>query len=609
MSIYFSFNKRTNIPGTSKDSQFGIMNTKSEAEKLISSNIKNAAKTSKISTSHYFYFESFNPFVCGLIFVAMAGVGLFIALTVNYKTRALLDKLKTTETDKNVTTDIELGEINISYEDSPKEVSPQKNIQYYDKYMFDLVYDDDILYQQNNLVRSCQISSKDQKTFKNTNTTNITNSGTTLLSNSTFLQGIPLRKKSNSVSINTIDTDQLEHSIPFTTASLKYFRIIEEMYKKMIYGGCTANKKTNTYSYEYITSTNKIDDYEPEINMKNFKNCPVKLCMQSFDNKEAVLNNINVIDYHLFQGNIQANDSCTIELLLLKLITMLINATENGYCYQKTFCKGMQNFFNKGIISKYFFSINNYVLQDCLVSAFLDYFEGHCMFPYLGNTSFINYTYQITDGFEVNEIYNESYGMIITMFLNFHMLHDIDDGIYHDSLEKCHKEYIEKKLNEFLDYFLNLIPNNDNNKVNDNTSYIVNQVIGKLIKCVKIMENQKNSQKVFLYLQSILKIYTKHQVCCLKKKSNAHITLNTDEQVYNAMMCVLNVFRNKSSLIIKVIKSFNLILQDEGFPEDLRKKLDEVINKENKMTVETPKFKKLEKNNAPLYVQPGAWNI
>lgn len=79
------------------------------------------------------------------------------------------------------------------------------------------------------------------------------------------------------------------------------------------------------------------------------------------------------------------------------------------------------------------------------------------------------------------------------MFLNFHMLHDTNNGIYHDSLEISHNEYIGKKLNEFLDYFLNLIPNNDN--TNDDTSYIVNQVINKLVQCVRIMEGQKNSQK------------------------------------------------------------------------------------------------------------------
>lgn len=113
-----------------------------------------------------------------------------------------------------------------------------------------------------------------------------------------------------------------------------------------------------------------------------------------------------------------------------------------------------------------------------------------------------------------------------------------------------------------------------------------------------------------IFIPSVnFKIYTKHQVCCLKKKNNAHITLNTDDQVYNAMMNVLNLFGNTSSLIIKVIKSFSLILEDEGFPESLRAKLDEVINKENKKTDKTPKFRKVKENNAPLYVQPGAWNI
>lgn len=607
MSIYLPFNKRANIPGTPKGSRLGIMDTKSEAERLISSSNKIAPKTSKVTAGHYYYFESINPFVCGAIFVVMTGFGLFIALTVNYKTRALLEKLKAEEKDENVTKDIELGDVNLSFEDSPKEVPPQNNIHYYDKYMFDLVYDDDILYQQNNLIKDSKIGFKHQKIFKNTNTSNITNSGTTLLTESNFLPEPSVRDDLSFASTPNMGTTEFENSIHFETVTLKDFTKIEKIYKNMICGGCKRDKETKTYSYEYINSVNKIDDYEPEINLKNFKNCPVKLNMQSFNSKEMAMNNIKVINHYLFQGNIPIKDNYTIEILLLKLITMLINATENGYCYQKKFCKGMQDFFNNGIINKYFFSINNYLLQDCLVSAFLDYFEGHCMFPYLGNTSFINYTYQITDGFQVDEIYNESFGMIITMFLNFHMLHDTNNGIYHDSLEISHNEYIGKKLNEFLDYFLNLIPNNDN--TNDDTSYIVNQVINKLVQCVRIMEGQKNSQKVFLYLQSILKIYTKHQVCCLKKKNNAHITLNTDDQVYNAMMNVLNLFGNTSSLIIKVIKSFSLILEDEGFPESLRAKLDEVINKENKKTDKTPKFRKVKENNAPLYVQPGAWNI
>lgn len=609
MAIYLPFNKRANIPGTPKGSGLGIMDTKSETEKLIATSNKNAPKTTKVAAGHYYYFESINPFLCGAIFVVMAGFSLFIALTVNYKTRVLLDKLKAEEKDENITNDIELGDINISFDDSPKALTKQSNIHYYDKYMFDLVYDDDILQQQNNLMKSSKIDLKHQQALKNTATDNITNSGTTLLTESHFLRENPVRDDLSLSSMQSINTEQIEITRDFKTVSLKNLTKIEKIYKNMIHGGCKRDTKTNSYSYEYLISVNKIDDYETEINMKNFKNCPVKLEMQSFDSKERAINNINVINHYLFQGNIPIKDNCTIEILLLKLVTMLINATENGYCYQKKFCKGMQDFFNYGIISRYFFSINNYLLQDCLVSAFLDYFEGHCMFPYLGNTSFINYTYQITDGFQVNEIYNESFGMIITMFLNFHILHNTNSGIYHDSLEMNHNEYIEKKLNEFLDYFLSLIPNNDNSNTNDDTSHIVNQVINKLVQCLKIMERQKNSQRVFLYLQTILKIYTRHQVCCLKKKNNAHITLDTDDQVYKAMMSVLNVFENRSSLIIKVIKSFGLILEDEGFPECLHVKLDEVINKENKKIDKTLKIKKLGNNQAPLNVQPGAWNI
>lgn len=77
------------------------------------------------------------------------------------------------------------------------------------------------------------------------------------------------------------------------------------------------------------------------------------------------------------------------------------------------------------------------------------------------------------------------------------------------------------------------------------------------------------------------------------------------------MMNVLNLFGNTSSLIIKVIKSFSLILEDEGFPESLRAKLDEVINKENKKTDKTPKFRRLRKTMHPCMFNQvhGIYNI
>ena len=60
MSIYLPFNKRANIPGTPKGSRLVIMDTKSEAERLISSSNKIAPKTSKVTAGHYYYFESIN---------------------------------------------------------------------------------------------------------------------------------------------------------------------------------------------------------------------------------------------------------------------------------------------------------------------------------------------------------------------------------------------------------------------------------------------------------------------------------------------------------------------------------------------------------------------
>lgn len=608
MSIYSYLSKRANIPGTPKGSDFGIMNTKSDSEIMLSLKPKNVATNAAKTTTSYYYFDSINPFVCGLVFIGMTVVGIFIALTVNYKTRAMLDNLKSVK-EQDISKDIELGELDVADEASPKEIPLLNNLQYYDKYMFDLVYDDDILKQHNNISKNSARITKKNKKANSIESEKITNSGTTLLSNGIFLRENNNNQQPTLDNTFELNTDMLEKDVPVKRLPAPEVRLIEQLYCENITGGLQIDKKVNYYSYEYMTRANKIDDYEPEINLKNFKNCPITLQMHPFENKKSAMKSIKVINHFLFKGKVPLTETYTIEILLLKLVTMLVNATENGYCYQKNFCEGMQNFFNKGIISEYFFAIDNYLLQDCLVSAFLDYFQGHCMFPYLGNTSFINYTYQITDGFQVDDIYNESFGMVITMFLNFHMLFEKDKGKYHDALAKTHNEYIGRKLNEFLDYYLNLIPNSDNSNTNGETSYVVNQVVNKLLKSVRIMEDQKNADKVFLYLQSILKIYTKHQICCLKKKNNAHISLETDENVYSTMMDVLDTFGDSNHLIIKVIKSFSLILEDEGFPEELYLKLEEVINKENHQPVAKPKVEKLKNNNAPLNVQPGAWNI
>lgn len=168
-------------------------------------------------------------------------------------------------------------------------------------------------------------------------------------------------------------------------------------------------------------------------------------------------------------------------------------------------------------------------------------------------------------------------------------------------------EYISKKLNKFLDYYLCFIAKTNSNTY-DETSYVVNQVIDKLLNSVKIMEEQKNMQYALLYLQSILQIYTKHQACCLRD-IKPHISLKTNENVYDTIANILNTLGTNNHLIIQVMKSFRLVSNDHEFLEKLHVKIEEVINKENHQNALKAKVEKHKNKKTPLKIQSGSWNI
>lgn len=604
MSMYLS--KKSNIPGTSKSSNFGIMNTNADSEiPLLLNSKKLGTNTLQVSGSNYYDPDSISLIVCALVFIGMIVVGMFVALIVNYKTRVILDNLKHMDDEQTLCKDIELGNVNETYNNSIKEIDSLKNSQNLDKNIYGLLHINDIFKHHNVFEMPAQNFTKQErsnveKCYK------ITNSDMTI-SNTTFSKKVQSKSFPNNSNSYHIDPPTINKKLKLRRLPNKDILSVQKLYNDMINGGLVCDKRRNSYSYSYISSINNIDDYESEINMKNFKNCPINILMQTFESKKEAMKNIKLINHYLFKRKIPLNEKYTVEILLFKLVSMLANATENGYCYQKDFCKGMQDFFNKGIISEYFFAIENYLLQDCLVGTFLDYFQGHCMFPYLGNTSFIHYTFQKTNGFQVEDIYSESFIMIITMFLNFQMLFENKNRIYHDALETSHNEYISKKLNKFLDYYLCFIAKTNSNTY-DETSYVVNQVIDKLLNSVKIMEEQKNMQYALLYLQSILQIYTKHQACCLKD-SKPHISLKTNENVYDTIANILNTLGTNNHLIIQVMKSFRLVSNDHEFLEKLHVKIEEVINKENHQNALKAKVEKHKNKKTPLKIQSGSWNI
>ena len=563
--------KRGTIPGVPKGSSIGYMYIGEYSPKHNYNNPGvSAAAMSKVGNSLTLYFEGFNPLISGVIFIVMLTVGLIIGLTINYKTRLLINNsFKVSGKQKQQIEndfDVELGLPSVKLKScSGIELDNKYELRRFPEAKIQSELETKRIYTEKH--NSLNIDSQRQSFFDQGKLKPISNK----LSNNDH-------KTNGNKSTNIINVEISETKLA-------------NLYKSMT--KLQKNKALNIYSGLQMQKYYIIADYEKEMNLTNIKKCPITLPMQPFEDANEIKANINSIKPLLLGSNL-INEINTLEIFMFKLSTMIVNSDENGYVFHPDFCKLMENYLDKGIILDHFFLTNNYLLQDCLISCLLGYFWAHWDFPIFGHTSFINFKFRSIKNMN-KEPFCQSHSLILNMVLNLHI--NFEEK-YKDKIEEHHLNYLLAKLNIFLENSLNMLSNKTD---------FIDQIILKFIKAIELVMDT-STKKTFIYLQSILRIYNSHLICCLKKKNNAHIALETDNELFQVLLTLLN-HGNLTINIKKLIQAISLLIGRKNCPLEFLNKLDEVINNEN----ENPNKGKnvMEQENKlpiiPINIRPGSW--
>ncbi len=90
---------------------------------------------------------------------------MFVALIVNYKTRVILDNLKHMDDEQTLCKDIELSNVNETYNNSIKEIDSLKNSQNLDKNIYGLLHINDIFKHHNVFEMPAQNFTKQERSM------------------------------------------------------------------------------------------------------------------------------------------------------------------------------------------------------------------------------------------------------------------------------------------------------------------------------------------------------------------------------------------------------------------------------------------------------------
>lgn len=556
--------KRNGIPGIPADSSIGYMYIgKSDLNKNLINTKKNSFLFLKPSSSQAAYFEGFNPLIFGvLIFIILTFI-FVLGLTINSKAQLFVKKKfpNRIKTDKYY--DMELA---LPDENSPLPTPVDLESKY------DLRrYPESSVHKELELM-DIQVASSNSQIL-------LTNERTVEKSQFDINTKLQRNKK-----IKQKETDNI--------ISIKTNKKLQHPKSKNI----SVNKENPAaYNVKNVYSTKQIQNYlkrakcSQDVDLCASEKYPSDIHMELFVDSKNIQANIHAVT-PLLLGLVSINDINTVEILLFKLCTMLVNPEENCYVFHPVLCKLIENYFSKGTVIKHFFLTNNYLLQDSFVSCILGYFNAHLNFPILGNTSFISFRFHSIKKLE-KDPFCHSPTLLLNMFLDFHINFKETSN---NKIEKQNFTHQLLKLNAFLENALAVFSNKSDN---------VNEMILNFITSVELVMNTI-TKKTFIYLQSILRIYNNHLLCCIKKKDNVHISLNTDKKLFEILTLILDT-NNLTINIKKLIQAIALLLGKHNCPFEFINKLEIIINKEN---VKSNNCKK--NNKLPLMLinrTPGSW--
>lgn len=557
--------KRNGIPGIPDDSSIGYMYMRKDDlnKHRIEKKLNLFLKPNSLEAS---YFEGFNPLVFGILIIAVLTFIFVLGLTISYKAHLFVKKNFPNRIKKSKDC---LMEIILPDENSPLPTPVELESKYdLRRYPESSVHKEVELMDLQLATLNSNLKSKILLTHnaKELSQFNI----------HTILQKNKTNRKNRIEDNNLIENNR----------KLKYSKnkIRPVSYKKPV-----TCKIINLYSTKQIQNYFQLENFKQASGHSPSTKFLNNLHMEPFLEVKNIEANINTLK-PLLLGLINTSDINTVEILLFKLFTMLVNPQENCYVFHPVLSKLIENYFTKGTVLQHFFLTKNYLLQDYFLNCILGYLDAHLNFPVFGNTSFISYNFHSVKNFD-KEPFCYSPSLLLSLLLIFHINFEETSNNKIENINSL-KQLVE--INAFLEKVLPILSIKSDS---------VNELILTFIASIELVM-KTTTNKTFIYLQSILKIYNSHLLCCLKKKVDAHISLNTDKKLFEILTLVLNS-NNLTINIKKLIHAIALLLGKHRCPLEFTNKLETIINIENVESICCEK-----KNMLPILLinkTPGSW--